>query len=156
MPPGRGLCISNERREMRWWGGGEGRRKFWRCIPSLIGRSTGWEVGFRATVAAAVTTAFGDDLLLSLLGLRRREGQRRSSSGERRKADILVSVNLLSVFPRSVALATTLCTWPLTFIVAGASSWGKRQGSTTETKAAALLTPRWCTVQSHHQQRGDP
>ena len=45
----------------------------------------------RATVAAAETTAFGDDLLLSLLGLRRREGLSPffTSSGERRKADIL-------------------------------------------------------------------
>ena len=90
----------------------------------MIGRSTGRELGFRATVAAAVTTAFGDDLLLSLLGLRTREGLSPffTRSGERRKADILVSVKLLSFLPRNVAFATTLCTCHVTLNVAGASS----------------------------------
>ena len=68
-----------------------------------------------------------------------------TSSGERRKAEILVSMKVFSVIPRNVALVTTLCTWPLTLIVAVELSWGKRQGSTTATKAAALVTPRWCT-----------
>ena len=145
MPSGRGLCFM--RREMGWWGGEGGESSEGACLPSIIGRSTGWELGFRATVAAVVTTAFGDDLLLSLLGLRTREGLSPffTRSGERRKADILVSVKSLSFFPRNVALATTLCTWHLTLNVAGASSWGKRQGSTAATKAAALVTPRWWT-----------
>ena len=74
-----------------WWGGdgvtSEGvYLKYWK-----IDRLRAW---FRAKVAAAVTTAFGDDLLLTLFGLITREGLSPffTRSGERRKADILVSV----------------------------------------------------------------
>ena len=40
--------------------------------------------------------------------------------------------------PRNVALATTLCTWHLKLNVAGASSWGKRQGSSSDNKISSL------------------
>ncbi len=57
--------------------------------------------------------------------------------------------------PRNVALATTLCTWHLKLNVAGASSWGKRQGSTAATtKLAALVTPtRWWSMMASATDR---
>ena len=85
----------------------------WRInITLIVWMSTEGEHGLPATDAAAVKSVPGDDFFICPLGLRTREGLSPffTRSGERRKAEILVSVNLLSVFPRSVALATTLCT----------------------------------------------
>ena len=83
-------------------GGGQKLSGRWRInITLIVWMSTEGEHGLPAMVAAAVKNVPGDDLLLSLLGLRIIEGLSPffTRSGERRKADILVSVKLLSFSP---------------------------------------------------------
>ena len=97
------MCVSGI-------GGGQKLSGRWRInITLIVWMSTEGEYGLPATVAAAVKTVPGDDFFRCALGLRIREGLSPffTRSGERRKADILVSVKVHSVFPRNVALATT-------------------------------------------------
>jgi len=111
------MCICNMEWGRMWCvcrgSGGHKLSGRWRInITLIVWMSTEGEHGLPATDAAAVKSVPGDDFFICSLGLRTREclSPFFTRSGERRKADILVSVKLLSFFPRNVALATLYLT----------------------------------------------